>query len=182
MERAEEKTSQGRLKNCDGCGVTLQEREVYSFKEKVFCQGCYLGDKERGPLGDQVIPCPHCGEPLNKYTVVCFHCNNPIRQVGKVEAETKGLGIRILGFIVAFFVVVLVAVALGPVSTAAGGSQGRAALLGIFGPLFAMGGLFRILFGMVFKKVPILNTAIGTFLGGVLLLVGVLLVLLLPFP
>ena len=182
MEQAEEKTSQGRLKKCDSCGVTLQEREVYSFKEKVFCRKCYLGDKELGPLGDQIIPCPHCGENLNKFTVVCFSCKNPIREVGKVEAEVKGMGIRVLGFVVAFFILVVAAVALGPVSTAAGGSQGRAALLGILGPLLSLTGLFRILFGMAFKKVPVLNTAIGTFLGGVLLIVGLLLLVLLPFP
>jgi hypothetical protein len=182
LETAGENRTDIRHKKCDSCGTPLQEREIFSFDEKSLCKKCYLGDNELGPLADQVIECPHCNKPLNKFTVVCCYCKNPIREVGTVSAEVKGMGIRIIAFFIAFLIFVIAGVALAPISTSAGGSQSRAALLGISGPLLSLMGLFRLLFGMVFKKVPVLRSFPGMLIGGVLFAVGIFLLILLPFP
>lgn len=102
--------------------------------------------------------------------------------MGKVSAEVKGMGIRIIVFFVASLIFIIAGVALAPISTAAGGSQGRSALLGILGPLFALGGLFRLLFGMAFKKVAFLRSFWGIFLGTILFALGIVLLIMLPFP
>jgi preprotein translocase subunit Sss1 len=172
----------GRQKRCDECGAPLQERDVYTYKEQELCRSCYLGKEELGPMADQYIECPHCGQRLQKFTVVCFNCKQPIREVGKVEAKVKYVGMRILGLVVAFLIYVIAAVALGPMRTERGGSPGIATFMGVFGPLFALVGLFRLLFPMLFKKMPRLGSTLGTALGVFFVILGTLLVVLLPFP
>jgi hypothetical protein len=113
---------------------------------------------------------------------VCFNCKQPIREVGKVEAQVKYLGMRVLGCVVAFLVYVIAAVALGPMRTDRGGTAGVATFMGVFGPLFALAGVFRLLFPMVFKKMPRLGGSVGTAVGVLLWLIGTVLIVLLPFP
>ena len=181
MESAVQK-QQGRSRKCHKCGKNLQEREVFTFVDEEYCEDCYLGEKQLGPFGDQYIECPHCGQKLNKFTVVCFACKNPIREVGKVEAQVKYMGLRILGFFVAFLVFVVGAVILGPMRIERGGDQTVATFMGVFGPIFGLAGLFRLLFGVVFKKIPFLAGFFGKVLAVLLLALGLSLVALLPFP
>jgi hypothetical protein len=173
---------QSRSRQCQKCGKSLQEREVFTFNDEEYCESCYLGEQGLGPLEEQYIECPHCKQKLNKFTVVCFACKNPIREVGKVEAEVKYMGLRVLGFFVAFLIFVVGAVILGPMRVEQGGSQTIATFMGVFGPIFGLAGLFRLLFGMVFKKIPILSGPLGKVLGVLLCGLGLLLVALLPFP
>jgi len=173
--------AQARVRICEGCGVTLQDRDVYSVNEKTFCHDCYLGAEQLGPYGDQYVECPHCGTILHKYTIVCFNCHNAIREVGKIQAESKNVGMRILIYIIALFVLVVLAVALGPMGIARGGSTARAVVLGILGPLLAALGGFRVSFPNLFIRRRYLGSLWGGIVGWILVSLGLLFVALLPF-
>lgn len=182
LERSMEPQAEARHRECHGCKKRLKEREVFSFQERAFCQDCYLGKKALGPIGDQYIECPHCKTTLHRFTVVCYNCHNSIRVIGKVEAEARGFGVRVMIFAIAVLMFIIAVVALGPVGVQRGGSAGRSLLYSILGPLCALSGLFRVLFPRALRKVRAL-AGIGSFFLAVLLIIGgTLMVVLLPFP
>ena len=174
--------SPARQRVCDKCGTALQEREVYSFQEAVFCQKCYLGKSELGPHSKDYISCPNCDTILHRFTVVCFKCNSPIREVGKVEAEARGFGIRVLVFAVTVLALIVTVVALGPMGVARGGGAARSVTMAIVGPILVAAGFFRILFAGAFRKVPALAGLVGLLVGAGLFVGGLVMVILLPFP
>ncbi len=171
-----------RLRACDGCGKKLQEREVFSFKEKTFCRDCYLGDSGLGPLAGDYLECPHCGTVLHKFTVVCFNCKKAIREVGKIQTESRYMGLRVLVYVVAVILAIVLPIALGPVGVDRGGSTVRAVVLGAAGSLSFLGGLFRGLFPMVFVRSRILGNFLAGALAWLLAVLGLVLLVFLPFP
>ncbi len=174
--------AQPRLNVCAGCGKRIQDREVYSFKDKVFCQDCYLGEKGLGPYGDQYIPCPHCGTTLHRFTVVCYNCNKAIREVGKIQAETKHMGLRILAFMVSLLVLVVLALVLAPMGMDRGGSMARAVTLSIVGPLMILMGQFRLLFPLLFFKRRYLGSLWGGLVAWVFVILGIVVMVAIPLP
>ncbi len=180
MEQAIE--FQPKIKVCAGCGTRLQDRQVFSFKDQIFCQDCYLGDQALGPYADQYIPCPHCGTTLHRFTVVCYKCNKAIREVGKIQAETKHMGLRILGFMVSALVLILLPLLLAPIGVDRGGSMTRAVVLSIVGPLMILLGEFRLLFPLLFFKRRYIGSLWGGLVSWVMVILGIVVVVAIPYP
>lgn len=169
-------------RTCEKCGTPLKEREVFSLQESVYCRECYLGPKSLGPHAADYVACPGCGTTLHRFTVVCFKCHSPIREIGKVEAEVRGFGLRVLSMAVVALALIVAVVALGPVGVDRGGGTARSVALSVAGPVAALAGLFRVLFSRSLRKVPVLAGPVGLLLGGALLVGGLLMVVFLPFP
>lgn len=155
---------------------------MFSLLDEVFCRDCYLGEKGLGPHEKDYIPCPNCGTTLHRFTVVCFKCHGPIRQIGKVEAEVRGFGLRVLTMAVTTLALVVAVVALGPIGVDRGGGTARSVTMAIAGPIVTLAGLFRVLFSRTFRKIPVLAGPIGLLLGGALVLAGAVIIVMLPFP
>ena len=180
MEQAIELQSRSRV--CAGCGKKLQDREVFSFKDQVFCQDCYLGDEGLGPFADQYISCPHCGTTLHRFTVVCHNCNKAIREVGKIQAETKHMALRVLTFMVSVLIFVLLPIVLAPIGMGRGGSMARAVTLSVVGPLMVLLGEFRLLFPLLFFKRRYIGSLWGGLVSWVLVILGIVVVVAIPYP
>lgn len=155
---------------------------MFSHLDAVYCRDCYLGEKSLGPHEKDYIPCPNCSTTLHRFTVVCFKCHAPIRQIGKVEAEVRGFGLRVLTMAVTTLALVVAVVALGPIGVGRGGGMARGVTLAVAGPLLTLAGLFRVLFARIFRKVPVLAGPIGLLIGGALVAVGIVIIVMLPFP
>ena len=92
------------------------------------------------------------------------------------------MGLRILVYVVAVLLAIILPIALGPVGVDRGGSVARSVVLGVLGSLFLLTGLFRALFPMVFLRMWFLGNFLAGLLAWILAIVGLVFLLLLPFP
>jgi len=149
------------------------EADTYSYQGKKLSRESYLGPEELGPLADQFVECPRCGERIHKFSIRCHDCNTVFREIGKIDSGPRGSATKGIVFVVGVLVLATAAMALGQHAVSSGQNVAAAVALGVAGFVLGGDGLFGVLYFRYFVGVTFLRGLVGLGVGALSLLVGV---------
>jgi hypothetical protein len=152
------------------CGKTIDETQGYTYQGELQCETCYTGKSGLGPLAEQHVPCPKCGQILHRFAIVCPACGVSIREIGKIDSVARGNVGKGIAFVVGILVLALLSMGLGDRAVGKGLALGPVIGLATGGLLLGVNAMLGLFYFRPFALVTFLQGITGFLVGAVCLI------------